>query len=63
MGINKIFLVTNASNFCYGSVLMYGPSLDTARPVTFDSLQFSGVKLNYPIHGKELFVIVGCLCK
>lgn len=42
---------------------MYGPTVDKARPVAFDSAQFSGAELNYPAHEKELLAIVGCLQK
>jgi hypothetical protein len=62
-GDNKMFLVTDASDLRTGGVLMWGPTLDTARPVAFDSSQLSGPELNYPVHEKELLAIVQCLKK
>ncbi len=63
LGNNKIFVSTDASDFCTGAVLSYGETLDTARPVAFESAQLSGAELNYPVHEKELLVIVRALKK
>jgi RNase H-like domain found in reverse transcriptase len=57
-GDNKIFLVTDASDHRTGGVLMWGPSLNKAHPVAFNSQQLSGPELNYPVHKKELLAIV-----
>ncbi|KAJ8462837.1 hypothetical protein ONZ51_g10648 [Trametes cubensis] len=63
MGENKIFVSTDASDFCTGAVLMYGPSPETARPVAFESAQLKAAELNYPVHEKELLAIVRALKK
>lgn len=63
LGENKIFVSCDASDFCTGAVLTYGPSPDTARPVAFESQQLKGAELNYPVHEKELFAIVRALKK
>lgn len=63
MGANKIFVCTDASDFCTGAVLLYGPSLETARPVAFESAQLKAAELNYPVHEKELLAIVRALKK
>lgn len=63
MGDNRIFVCTDASDFCTGAVLLYGPSLETARPVAFESAQLKAAELNYPVHEKELLAIVRALKK
>lgn len=63
MGDNKIFVSCDASDYCTGAVLSYGPSLQTARPVAFESMQLKGAELNYPMHGKKLLAIVRTLKK
>ncbi len=63
LGDNKIFVSTDASDFCTGAVLSYGETLETARPVAFESAQLSGAELNYPVHEKELLAIVRALKK
>lgn len=63
MGDNRIFVSTDASDFCTGAVLMYGPTLETARPVVFDSCQLKAAELNYPVHEKELLAIVRAVKK
>jgi hypothetical protein len=57
-GDNKIFLTTDASDYCSGALLSYGPTWETARPVAFDSMTFKGAELNYPVHEKELLAII-----
>jgi hypothetical protein len=57
-GDNKIFLTTNASNWHLGTILSYGLTWETARPVAFDLVQLHGTELNYPVHEKELLAIV-----
>lgn len=61
-GDNRIFLVTDG-DWRHGAILMWGPTLDSARPVAFDSAQFSGAELNYPVHEKELLAIIRALRK
>ncbi len=63
MGSNRIFVSTDASDFCTAAVLSYGETLGTARPVAFKSSQLSGAELNYPVHEKELLAIVRALKK
>ncbi len=63
MGTNRIFVSTDASDWCTGAVLSYGETLETARPVAFESAQLSGAELNYPVHEKELLAIVRALKK
>ncbi|PIL33967.1 hypothetical protein GSI_03675 [Ganoderma sinense ZZ0214-1] len=54
---NKIFVSCDASDLRTGALLSFGPSLDQARPVAFDSAQLKGAELNYPVHEKELLAI------
>ena len=63
LGDNRIFVSTDASDYCTGAVLSYGPDLQSARPVAFESAQLSGAELNYPVHEKELLAIVRALKK
>ncbi len=63
IGDNQIFVSCDASDFCSGAVLTYGKTPETARPVAFESQQFSGAELNYPVHEKELLAIVRALKK
>jgi len=44
-------------------MLSYSPTLQTARPVTFDSMQLCDAQLNYPVHEKELLAIIQALKK
>lgn len=60
---NKIFLVCDASNWCTGAILSWGPDLKSARPVAFNSKQLSGPELRYVVHEKELLAIVRALKK
>ena len=61
MGSNRVFVSTDASDFATGAVLSYGVTLESACPVTFDSMQLKGAELNYPVHEKELLAIVRAL--
>ncbi|GBE79178.1 Transposon Tf2-1 polyprotein [Sparassis crispa] len=63
MGNNKIFVSCDASDFCTGALLSYSESLETAHPVAFESCTLKGAELNYPVHEKELLVIVHALKK
>ena len=62
-GVNKIFVTTDASDFCTGAVLSWGPTWETARPVAFDSMQLKGAQKHYPVHEKELLAVVRALKK
>lgn len=63
MGKNRIFVSCDASDACTGALLSYGETLETARPVAFESQQLHGAELNYPVHEKELYSIVRALKK
>jgi hypothetical protein len=60
---HKIFVTTDTSNFGSGTVLVFSPTYDTARPVAYDSHTFKGIELNYPVHEKELLTIIRVLAK
>ena len=60
---HKIFVTTNASNIGSGAVLTFSPTYETAHPIAYNSHTFKGAKLNYPVHEKELLVIVHALAK
>ena len=57
-GSNKIFVTTDASDYCSGVVLSWGETWETARFVAFDSCTFKSAELNYPVHEKELLAII-----
>ena len=59
----KIFVTTDASDKCSGAVLSFSPTWETAHPVAFDSMTFKGAELNYPVHKKELLVVIWALKK
>lgn len=59
----KIFVTTDASDLCSGAVLSFGKPWESARPVAFDSMTFKGAELNYPVHEKEMLVIIRALKK
>ncbi|GBE87328.1 Transposon Tf2-12 polyprotein [Sparassis crispa] len=63
MGDNKIFVCSDASDWCTGAIPSFGPTLESACPVAFDSMQLKGPELNYPVHEKELLTIVHALKK
>jgi RNase H-like domain found in reverse transcriptase len=54
----KIFVTTDASDTGSGTILSFGKTYDTTCPVAYDSCSFKGVKLNYPVHEKELLAII-----
>jgi hypothetical protein len=60
---NKIFVPCDASNWCTGATLSFGPTWETAHPVAFDSMQLKGAEKNYPVHKKELLAIICALKK
>jgi transposase InsO family protein len=53
----------DASDWRTGAALSYGPSLEEARPVAYDSMQLSSAERNYPTHEKELLAVVRALQK
>jgi len=59
----KIFITMDASDKHSGTVLSFGTSWESARPVAFNSMTFKGMELNYPVHEKELLVIICALKK
>jgi RNase H-like domain found in reverse transcriptase/Integrase zinc binding domain len=63
IGDNKIFVTCNASDCRTGAVLSYGLTLESARPVAFDSMSLKAAQLNYPVHEKELLAIIHALQK
>lgn len=63
MGDNRIWVSCDASDWCTGAVLSYGPTVETARPVAFESQVLKGAELNYPVHEKELLSVVRSLKK
>lgn len=62
-GENHIYVTCDASDWRTGTVLSFGPTWETARPVAFDSMQLKGAELNYPVHEKEMLVIIRALKK
>ena len=44
-------------------MLSFGPTWETARPVTFDSTPLKDAELNYPVHKKELLAVLLALRK
>jgi hypothetical protein len=62
-GNNKTFVTCDASNLRTGTVLSWGPSWESARPVAFDSMQLRDAQKNYPVHEKEMLAIVCALKK
>jgi hypothetical protein len=60
---NKIFLITDASDFASGAVLSFGSTWKSACPVAYDSCSFKNAELNYPVHEKELLAVVHALKK
>jgi RNase H-like domain found in reverse transcriptase len=62
-GENKIFVTCDASDWHIGATLSFSQTWETARPVTFDSMQLKPAEKNYPIHEKELLAIICALKK
>jgi hypothetical protein len=63
MGENKIFITTDASDCRISAMLSWGPSWESARPVSFNSMQLSPIQYNYPVCEKEMLTIVHTLEK
>ncbi len=53
----------DASDFHTGTILSWGPTWETAKPVSYNSMQLTGTQLNYPVHEKELLAIIHGLKK
>ena len=60
---HKIFITCDASDWCTGGVLSFGPTWETAQLVAFDSMQLKGAEKNYPVHERELLAIMRALKK
>ena len=54
----KIILKTDASNQALGSCLSQPDTEGQLHPVAYRFRKFSGLELNYDVHGKELLAIV-----
>jgi hypothetical protein len=63
MGKNHIFVTCDASDWRTGAVLSYGLTWESARPVAFNSMALKAAQLNYPVHEKEMLVIIRALQK
>ena len=59
----KIFMTTDASEKATGAVLSFRETWETTRPMAFESMTLKGAELNYPVHEKELLVILWALRK
>ena len=59
----KIFVTTDASDKCSGAVLLFGKDWESAHPVALNSMTFKGAELDYPVHEKELLVVICALRK
>ena len=62
-GENKNFVTCDASDWHMGACLSFGKTWETTRPVAYDSMQLGAAEKNYPIHKKELLVIIRVLKK
>ena len=62
-GKNKIFVACDASDWRMGACLSFGETWETAQLVAYNSMQLSAAEKNYPIHKKELLVVVRALKK
>jgi RNase H-like domain found in reverse transcriptase/Reverse transcriptase (RNA-dependent DNA polymerase) len=57
----RIFLTIDASRRRTGTVLSFGETWETARPVAYDSYQLNAAERNYPTHEQELLAIIKAL--
>ena len=62
-GNNRIFVTCNASNWHTGACLSFGETWESAHPIAYDSMQLNSTECNYPIHEKELLIIIHALKK
>ncbi|MGH7240309.1 MAG: RNase H-like domain-containing protein, partial [Candidatus Saccharimonadales bacterium] len=60
---DNIYVTTDASKEGVGAYLSQGKTWETARPVAFESRQFSSAEKNYPVHEQELLAVVHALKK
>ena len=60
---DPIWLMADASDLGIGAVLLQGPAWKEARPIAFESRQYTPAEQNYPTHEKELLAIVHALKK
>ncbi len=60
-GDRQIFVTCDVSDRGVGAMLSFGETWEGARLVAFDSMQLSPAEKNYPVHEKELLVIVKAL--
>jgi hypothetical protein len=60
---NKIFVTCDASDYCTGAVLSWGPTWELARLVAYDSTPLNDAQKNYPVHKKEMLALVHTLKK
>ena len=60
---SNIYVTTNASNRCTGTVLSFGKTWESACPVAYNSYQLNDVEKDCPVHGGELLAIVKSLKK
>lgn len=60
-GEQEIYVTCDASERGTGAMLSFREMWETARPMAFNSTQFSTCQKNYPIHEKEFFVFVKVL--
>lgn len=63
LGVNKIFVTCDSSNWHTGATLSFGPTWEAVRLVAFNSLQLKDAEKNYPVHKKELLTIIHALKK
>lgn len=60
-GERQIFVTCNVSNHGVGAMLLFGERWADVGPVTFNNTQLTVCEKNYPVHEKELLVIVKVL--
>lgn len=63
LGENKIFVTCDASQKRTGTVLSFGPTWESARPIAFKSRQLCSAELHYPVHEQEMLAIIRALKK
>ena len=56
-------VVTDASGFVIGAVLMQEDASATKRPIAFHSARLSDAKRNYPVGEQELLAVISALRK
>jgi hypothetical protein len=61
--VSNIYVTTDASDRRTGTILSFGETWETTRPVAYDSYQLNDAEKNYSVHEKELLAIVKALKK